>query len=103
MKRKQGDKGFMAIKIDFEKAYDKLKWSFIRDTLFDMNLPFLMNNVIMECVTSPTMRILWNGEQTDAFTPTRGIRQGDPLSSNLFVLCRERLNQVIEEAVIGGK
>lgn len=33
MKRKTGAKGIMAIKIDLEKAYDRLKWSFVRDTL----------------------------------------------------------------------
>lgn len=92
----------MAIKIDFEKAYDSLRWKFIRDTLYDMNLPVPMNEVIMECVASPSMRVLWNGEQTNAFTPSRGIRQGEPLSPYLFVLCMERLNQVIEEAVING-
>lgn len=80
MKRKQGVKGFMAIKIDFEKAYDRLKWSFIRDTLTDMNFPILMIDVIMECVTTSSMRILWNGQSTDSFKPSRGIRQGDPLS-----------------------
>lgn len=103
MRKKQGAKGYMAIKIDFEKAYDRLKWSFIRDTLNELNFPMLMNEVIMECVSSPTMRILRNGKKTDSFTPTRGIRQGDPLSPYLFVLCMERLNQVIEEAVIGGR
>lgn len=39
MRRKQSGKGLMAIKIDFEKAYDRLKWSFIRDTLVEMNFP----------------------------------------------------------------
>lgn len=102
MKRKQGLKGYMAIKIDFEKAYDRLKWDFILDTLNEMNFPKLMIEVIMQCVTSPSMRLLWNGEQTDPFTPSPVIRQGDPLSPYLFVLCMERLNQIIEEAVIQG-
>lgn len=92
MKRKQGEKGFMAIKIDFEKAYDRLKWSFIRETLCEMHFPQLMIEVIMECVTTPSMKVLWNGEPTTSFTPSRGIHQGDPLSPYLFVLCMERLN-----------
>lgn len=93
----------MTIKIDFEKAYDRLKWSFIRDTLGEMNLPIRLIDIIMECVTTSNLRVLWNGEKTEAFKPSRGIRKGDPLSPYLFVLCMERLNQVIEEAVLGNQ
>lgn len=100
MRRKQGNKGLMAIKIDFEKAYDRLRWTFIRDTLLQMNIPLLLVNVIMECVTSASLKVLWNGEPSQSFKPSRGIRQGDPLSPYLFVMCMERLYQTIEEAIV---
>ena len=103
MKTKQGKTGYMAIKIDFEKAYDRLKWKFIQETLAEVRFPQLLISVIMECITTPSMRILWNGEPTESFSPSRGIRQGDPLSPYIFVLCMERLNQVIEEAIIMNK
>lgn len=103
MRRKQGAKGLMAIKIDFEKAYDRLCWSFIRDTLLQMNLHILMINVIMECVTTTSLKVLWNDEPSQSFKPTRGIRQGDPLSPYLFVMCMERLYQTIEEATVHKK
>ena len=103
MRRKQGVKGYMAIKIDFEKAYDRLRWSFIRDTLHQMNLPLLLINVIMECISTAAMQVLWNGEPTAKFHPTRGIRQGDPLSPYLFVMCMERLYQTIEEAIVANR
>ena len=53
----------------------------------------------MECVTNPGMSLLWNGERTEAFKPQRRLRQGDPLSPYLFVLCMERLCHQIEFAV----
>ena len=59
MRRKQGKKGYMVIKIDFEKAYDRLRWDFIRDTLHQMNLPILLINVIMECITTSSLQVLW--------------------------------------------
>lgn len=100
MKRKQGMKGYMALKIDFEKAYDRLKWAFIRDTLLQMNLSLLLVEVIMKCVRTARLKVLWNGEPSSSFAPSRGVRKGDPLSPYLFVMCMERLYQTIEEAII---
>lgn len=93
----------MAIKVDFEKAYDRLKWSFIRETLAQMNLPILLIDIIMDCVTTSELQVLWNGEPSRSFKPSRGVRQGDPLSPYLFVMCMERLFQTIEAAIIENK
>ncbi|KAH9650382.1 hypothetical protein KPL70_026367 [Citrus sinensis] len=103
MRRKTSRKGFMAIKVDLEKAYDWLNWDFIFDTLQQTGIPIHLSRLIMECVTSASMSILWNGEATEAFIPGRGIRQGDPLSPYLFVLCIERLSHGITQAVMDGR
>ena len=87
----------MVLKIDLEKAYDKLKWSFIRDMLFRANLPMDLIKVIMSCVSTVSTSILANGEVLDPFYPSRGIRQGDPLSPYLFILRMDFLGQLIEE------
>ncbi|KAH9798495.1 reverse transcriptase domain-containing protein [Citrus sinensis] len=102
MRRKTGKRGFMAIKVDLEKAYDRLNWSFIFETLQLAGIPVHLSRLIMECVTTTTMSILWNGEVTEDFYPERGIRQGDPLSPYIFVLCIERLSHGISQAVWEG-
>lgn len=59
--------GFMAIKIDFEKAYDRLRCTFIRDSLLELCLPQNMVDLVMNCVTSAKLQILRNGEPTTQF------------------------------------
>ena len=95
MPKKTGAIGFMPIKVDLEKAYDRLNWECISDTLREARIPPDLIQVIMACITLVTMRVLWNGEATDEFFPSRGIRQGCPLSPYLFVLCIEHLSHGI--------
>ena len=102
MRKKTGKKGFMAIKVDLEKAYDRINWSFMFDTLQQTGIPIQLSLLVMECVTSAWMSILWNGEATTEFVPGRGIRQGDPLSPYIFVLCIEWLSHGISHAVREG-
>ena len=54
--------------------------------------------LIMECVCTVSYSILVNGEPNELITPTRGIRQGGPLSPFLFLLCTEGLHGLITEA-----
>lgn len=46
-------------------------------------------------ITSLSIQILWNGIPTKMFSPTQGIRQGNPISPYIFVLCIERLAHAI--------
>ena len=99
MRTRKGRVGFMAVKVDLEKAYDRLGWDFIADTLKDVGIPGRLSSVIMKCLTGTTMQICWNGEVSEAFRPARGVRQGDPLSPYIFVLCMERLSHLITQEV----
>lgn len=96
-------KGGMVLKLDLEKAYDRMEWSFFEETLRDASLPTLMIDVIMMILQQSSCRLLWNGESSDKIRPPRGLRQGDPLSPYLFVLCMERLSQWISKKVEEGR
>lgn len=61
MHKKIGKKWLMTIKVDLEKAYDRLNWSFIFCTLQQTSLRIHLSRLIMECVNSCSMNILWNG------------------------------------------
>eukprot|EP00253_Pinus_taeda_P009142 PITA_09142 len=50
----------------------------------------------MELVTTTSFSILLNGAPSKTFTPSRGLRQGDPLSPFLFILMMEGLGRVIK-------
>jgi hypothetical protein len=84
MNKMKGNKMFMSIKIDFEKAYDRLNWKYVENCLNECKFPPNLINIIQHCISSPSFKILWNGEKTDIFTPSRGIRQGDPY---LLIFC----------------
>ena len=97
MSKKKGRSGIMAIEIDLEKAYDRLGWSFIRDTLKLFELPDSLIALIMSCVSTSTISVLFNRGALESFQPSRGVRQGDPFSPYLFILCMEVLGAMINE------
>ncbi|KAG8371245.1 hypothetical protein BUALT_Bualt13G0067600 [Buddleja alternifolia] len=96
-------KGNMVIKLDLEKAYDKIRWDFLAQTLHFFKFPERITRLILSCVESTHLQILWNDEPLDPIEPRCGLRQGDPLSPYLFVLCMKRLSYMIDEAVNNNK
>lgn len=85
MRFTKAKRGTTAIELDLEKAYNRLEWDFLEETLRDAGLPERLVAVIMRIVPSGSCRLLWNGEITDEIRPSRGLRQGCPLSLYLFV------------------
>ena len=99
LKHRWGGTGFVALKLDLKKAYDRLDWAFIRESLEFFRLPPNFITLITNMVFSTRFHILWNGSPLQEVVPTRGVRQGDPLSPYLFILCLECLSILLEEAV----
>ena len=58
--------------------------------------------MIMECISTVLYSLLINGEPTGLITPTRGLRQGDPISPYLFLLCAEGLNGLLKTTANQG-
>ena len=85
----------MVVKIDLEKAYDRLEWLFIKMVLEHFGFSESMISLIMSYVYTSTTALLFNGSKLDSFPPSRGIRQGDPISPYLFLLCKEFLGAQI--------
>ena len=89
--KKKGKVRYMALKIDLEKVYDKLEWSFIKDMLVKINLLVDLVDIIMSCVLTVFTFIMVNEDSLESIYSSRGIRQGDPLSLYLFILCMDYL------------
>lgn len=86
------------LKIDLEKAYDKVNWTMLRLILLQIGIPFSVVRWIMACVTSASFAVLVNGSDTTFLQGTRGIHQGFPLSPHLFLLIIEGLSLLINQA-----
>lgn len=88
----------MAGKTDMSKAYDRLEWNFIKEVLQWFGFHSIWINWIMQSVTTVSYSFLINGSPRGKVVPSRGIRQGDPLSSYMFILCGEVLSGLCHSA-----
>ena len=101
--QKKGKKGALALKLDISKAYDKVEWSFFKGMM--IKLGFLQGWIdqIMSCVTTSSFSVRLNGKAYGNFRPTRGIRQGDPLSPYLLLICAEAFTSLLAKEEENGR
>jgi hypothetical protein len=91
----KGKEGYMALKLDMSKTYDRVEWHFLEAMMHRLGFEDRWIHLIMRCVKTVSYSILIKGQPQGRILPTRGIRQGDPFSPYLVLLCVEGLSTLL--------
>jgi len=103
LKTRTRKKKFQAVvKMDMSKAYDRVEWDFLKDYLSRLGFHPIWVQWTMQCITTISFSVKFNGTQLQYFQPSRGIRQGDPLSPYIFILMANMLSTLIHQALNMG-
>lgn len=99
MKRKHtGQDGEVALKLDIRKAYDRVRLHYLKHIMEDMGFAAKWISWMLLCVTTVQYMVCFNGTLVGPISPGRGLRQCDPLSPYLFLLCIDDLSHSIRTA-----
>jgi hypothetical protein len=91
------EEGIM-LKLDYEKAYDRVSWSFLEDTLISRGFGKKWVSWIRKVVRGGSLCIRINDDNSSYFKPSKWLRQGDPLSPLLFNLVADVFSRMLMKA-----
>ena len=98
IKNKTENNVTMAVKLDMSKAYDRVEWDFLEGVMRRMDFPMHWINLVMRCVTTVSFNVCVNAILVGPIVPNRGLRQGDPLSPYLFIICAGALTSLLRRS-----
>ncbi|XP_060202298.1 uncharacterized protein LOC132630740 [Lycium barbarum] len=93
--RKRGRPANVIIKLDMEKAYDRVSWKYLIQVMKRMGFSEVFVDMIWRILANNWYSNLINGQATGFFHFTKGVNQGDPLSHALFILAAEVLSRAL--------
>ncbi|GAU51438.1 hypothetical protein TSUD_413380, partial [Trifolium subterraneum] len=95
-------KGCLILKVDFEKAYDSVSWSFLEYMLVRLGFGAKWRAWMKTCVCNGNLSVLINGSPSEQINISRGLKQGDPLAPFLFLIVAEGLSALMHKVVSLG-
>jgi hypothetical protein len=95
---KRKNQSGVVLKIDFEKAYDKVNWHFLYYMMEKKGFGSKWCDWVMRIVRGGKVAIKTNDILGPYFTTHKGVRQGDPFSPLLFNLVADGLACMIKKA-----
>jgi hypothetical protein len=66
--------GFMGMKLDMSKAYDRVEWPFLEAVMSKLGFHDRWTHLVMTCVRSVSYSVVVNGQSVGNIVPSRGIR-----------------------------
>jgi hypothetical protein len=90
------------LKLDYEKAYDRVSWTFLMEMLQSRGFGSLWISWIRNIVEGGSICVRINDENSTFFKPGKGLRQGDPLSPLLFNLVADVFTKMLMNAAKHG-
>lgn len=101
-KRRKGKDVLMAIKLDTSKAYDRVEWGYLEAVMGKIGFHERWNEWMRICISTISYLMLINGKAKGKITLSRDLRQRDPISLYLFLLCVEGLSAMMRKEEMEG-